>query len=102
MKYLKNLRANTTLRIATGAAMLAAHNLVFAAGGLDAVKTEAETIKTGLYAAVGVVAIIYLIWIGVMAFAEKKSWADFGWAVIYVSLVGAATAIGSWAWGLFA
>lgn len=73
----------------------------WALGGLDKAKTAAEDIKTGLYAVVGVVAIIYLIWIGVMAFAEKKSWADFGWAVVYVSLVGAAVAIGTWAWSLF-
>ena len=73
----------------------------WALGGLDKAKTAAEDIKTGLYAVVGVVAIIYLIWIGVMAFAEKKSWADFGWAVVYVSLVGAAVAIGTWAWTLF-
>lgn len=73
----------------------------WALGGLDKAKAAAVEIKTGLYAVVGVVAIIYLIWIGVMAFAEKKSWADFGWAVIYVALVGAAVAIGEWAWSLF-
>lgn len=80
---------------------LSASTPSWALGGLDKAKTAAEDIKTGLYAVVGVVAIIYLIWMGVMAFAEKKSWADFGWAVIYVALVGASIAIGTWAWSLF-
>jgi TrbC/VIRB2 pilin len=83
-------------------ALTAATMPAWALGGLDKAKTAADDIKTGLYALVGTVAIIYLIWLGVMAFAEKKSWADFGWGVLYVSLVGAATAIGGWAWSLFA
>lgn len=73
----------------------------FALGGLDKAKTAADDIKTGLYALVGVVALIYLIYLGVMAFTEKKSWADFGWGVVYVSLVGGAVALGGWAWTLF-
>ncbi|ALR03203.1 TrbC/VirB2 family protein [Xylella fastidiosa] len=71
-------------------------------GGLTRAKTAAENIKTGLYALVGVIAMIYLIYLGVMAFTEKKSWADFGWGVVYVSLVGGAVALGGWAWTLFA
>ncbi len=74
----------------------------FALGGLDKAKTAADDIKTGLYALVGVVALIYMIYLGVMAFTEKKSWADFGWGVVYVSLVGGATALAGWAWSLFA
>lgn len=34
-------------------------------------QTAADDIKTGLYALVGVVALIYLIYLGVMAFTEK-------------------------------
>ncbi|ADN62007.1 TrbC/VirB2 family protein [Xylella fastidiosa subsp. multiplex] len=71
-------------------------------GGLRRAQTAAENIKTGLYALVGVIAMIYLIYLGVMAFTEKKSWADFGWGVVYVSLVGGAVALGGWAWTLFA
>ncbi|WP_369211055.1 TrbC/VirB2 family protein [Xylella fastidiosa] len=70
-------------------------------GGLRKAREAAENIKTGLYALVGVIAMIYLIYLGVMAFTEKKSWADFGWGVVYVSLVGGAVALGGWAWTLF-
>ena len=83
-------------------AIAAASSNALALGGLDKAKTAADDIKTGLYTLVGVVALIYLIYLGVMAFTEKKSWADFGWGVVYVSLVGASVALGSWAWSLFA
>jgi hypothetical protein len=73
-----------------------------ALGGLDAAKTIADDVKTGLYALVGVVALIYLIYLAAMAFTEKKTWADFGWGVVHVSLAGAALALGVWAWSLFA
>lgn len=71
-------------------------------GGLDKAKTAAEDIKTGLYALVGVVGMVYMIYLGAMAFTEKKSWSDFGWGAVHVSVVGGAVALGSWAWTLFA
>ena len=86
-------------KVVAAVAIAAASSNALALGGLEKAKTAADDIKNGLYALVGVVALIYL---GVMAFTEKKSWADFGWGVVYVSLVGGATALGSWAWTLFA
>jgi hypothetical protein len=73
----------------------------YALGGLDEAKTIADDIKTGLYALVGVVALIYLIYLAAMAFTEKKTWSDFGWGVVHISIAGAALALGTWAWGLF-
>ena len=89
-------------KVVAAVAIAAASSNALALGGLDKAKTAADDIKTGLYALVGVVALIYLIYLGVMAFTEKKSWADFGWGVVYVSLVGGAAALGGWAWTLFA
>lgn len=88
-------------KVTAALAIAAVQSNAFALGGLDKAKTAADDVKTGLYAMVGVVALIYLIYLGVMAFTEKKSWADFGWGVVYVSLVGGAVALGSWAWTLF-
>lgn len=102
MKKLQQLYSQTRLTAAgVLLALFATPQMAFALGGLDKAKTAADDIKTGLYAVVGVLAVIYLIWLGVMAFAEKKSWSDFGWGIIYVSLVGAASAIAGWAWTLF-
>ena len=42
-----------------------------------------------------------IFWLGMMAFTEKKSWSDFGWGVVHVSLVGASVALGQWAWTVF-
>lgn len=73
-----------------------------ALGGLDQAKSIAEDVKTGLYALVGVVALIYLIYLAAMAFTEKKTWSDFGWGVVHVSIAGGALALGAWGWSLFA
>jgi len=91
-------------KIFTTAGFLLTQATAFAAttGGLPKVQTALEEIKTGLYAVVGVAAVIYLLWLGVMAFSEKKSWSDFGWGVVYVAAVGASVSIASWAWTLFA
>lgn len=70
-------------------------------GGLTKAQTAATDIKNGLFILVGVIAIIYIIYLGVMAFTEKKSWADFGWGIVYVSLVGASVVLATWAWGIF-
>lgn len=69
-------------------------------GGLTKAKTAAEDVKTGLFALIGVVALLYMLYLGVMAFTEKKSWADFGWGAVHVSCVGGAVALGGWAWTL--
>ena len=89
-------------KVAAALAIAAVQSNAFALGGLDKAKTAADDVKTGLYALIGVVALVYLIYLGAMAFTEKKSWADFGWGVIYVSLVGGSVALGGWAWTLFA
>lgn len=89
-------------KVVAAVTIAAASSNAMALGGLDKAKTAADDIKTGLYALVGVVALVYLIYLGVMAFTEKKSWADFGWGVGYVSVVGGAAALGGWAWKLFA
>lgn len=73
-----------------------------ALAGLDTATSTATEIKTGMYAFVGVGALIYLIYLALMAFTEKKTWADFGMGVVHVSFAGAALALGTWAWGLFA
>ncbi|HHW4683178.1 MAG TPA: TrbC/VirB2 family protein [Xylella sp.] len=99
--FLKNMISKYRKGVAAFSIAAASSNAL-ALGGLDKAKETADDIRIGLYALVGVVSIIYLIYLGVMAFTEKKSWADFGWGVVYVSLVGGAVAIANWAWKLFA
>lgn len=89
-------------QIACALAVAAMQSNAFALGGLDKAKDTADEVKTGLFALVGVIALLYMIYLGVMAFTEKKSWSDFGWGAVHVSAVGGAVALGSWAWTLFA
>ena len=73
----------------------------FALGGLEKAQSAADDVKTGLFAVVGVVALIYMTYLGVMAFTEKKSWSDFGWGIVHVGAVGGSVQLGSWGWTLF-
>ena len=73
----------------------------FAIGGLDKANDLAQQIQTGAYALLGTGASLYLIYMVLMAFTEKKTWADFGWAVVYVCIAGAVLALASWAWSAF-
>ena len=75
---------------------------IFAAGGLSKATDTANDVKTGIYAFVGASAGLYLLYVGILAKTEKKSWADFGWAVVHVALVGASISLATWAWSLFA
>lgn len=70
-------------------------------GGLETLKTTATEIKDALVIIVGTLSVIYLVWVGIQAFAEKKSWSDFGWAVIHVAVIGAIGTIVAWAQALF-
>jgi len=71
-------------------------------GGLSKGVDLAENIKTGLYALLGVCSSIYLIYLAFMAFTEKKTWADFGWGIVYVCIAGGVIALAGWAWSAFA
>ncbi|MRD49385.1 hypothetical protein GHT07_19080 [Caenimonas koreensis DSM 17982] len=102
MKKLISSVIDNHRKMALAITVAAMQSNAFALGGLDKANSAAEDIKTGLYALVGVIALIYMIYLGVMAFTEKKSWSDFGWGVVHVSVVGGAVALGSWAWALFA
>ncbi len=102
MNFKKHLHTQRNKAIAL-TTLSSLHSLAYATtlGGLTKAQAAASDIKTGLFTLVGVLAIIYLLYLGVMAFTEKKSWADFGWGILYVSLVGASVALGAWAWTLF-
>lgn len=70
-------------------------------GGLDTAKSTLGSIKTYLYSFLGIAAMIYLMWVAIQCFTEKKQWGDLGMAVVQVTVVGAIIVLGSWAWSLF-
>jgi hypothetical protein len=74
----------------------------FAAGGLDKATSEATTFKTWFYGFLGIVSVIVLLYYGLMAWFERKSWADFGMAAVGVAVVGSVTTLGPYLWGVFA
>src|SRR5471032_923360 len=86
---------------ATASGLAAAQAAPGGAGGLSTAQTQASSIQVGLFALVGVVAGIYVLYTGVMAFTEKKTWSDFGWSIVHVVAVGASGALATWGWSLY-
>lgn len=70
-------------------------------GGLATAQATASNVQIAIYSFVGACAGIYLIWIGVMAWVDKKTWSDFGMGVVHVAVVGAAGVLANWGWSLF-
>lgn len=88
-------------QLTAATAALAFSVSVQAAGGLDIIKEKADGIKTTAFTILGVFALIYLIYLAIMAMAEKKQWSDFGMGVVHVIAAGATISLGTWAWGIF-
>ncbi|WP_323123178.1 TrbC/VirB2 family protein [Burkholderia alba] len=84
------------------ATLLASHAAV-AGGGLQAGTSAVSNFQVWLYGFIGVLAICYLLWVGVQCFSNKADWVhDFGGGVAKVAAVGGAVVLATWAWGLFA
>ena len=79
-------------------------SLAFAdlAGGLSEANTTLNTIKTWLYTAAGVAAVIYLLFKALQAWQGRCEWGEFGMAVFYVALAGGAITLANWAFSVFA
>ena len=102
MKLIQNKKFQTALFAVFALALSGtAFAAAGAAGGLTTAQTTATTVQTALFAFVGACAGIYLLYLGLMAWADKKTWADFGMGVVYVALVGGSVALATWAWALF-
>lgn len=99
MKSLQNKNARSAAVFAV--LLLAAGAAIAGGGGLAKATTTAAAIQTGLFTFVGACAGSYLLYVGIMAKTDKKTWGDFGMAVVHVSLVGASLALATWAWALF-
>lgn len=72
----------------------------FAAGGLGNLNkaTDAlEEIKTWVFSLACVAALLYMVYLVVMAFAEKKSWNDVMMALAYCAIAGGSLIAGNWA-----
>jgi type IV secretory pathway VirB2 component (pilin) len=93
--------SGATAQALTVVALTFAAQAAFAAGGLDKATSEATSFKTWFYGFLGIVAVIVLLYYGLMAWFERKSWADFVMAVVGVAVVGSVTTLGPYVWSLF-
>lgn len=68
-----------------------------AAGGLEGeVTTMMTTIRTSIYAIVGVLATIALLWQCAQGFMGRKTWGDVFEAMLWIFGAGAAIAFATW------
>lgn len=72
------------------------------AGGLSSGTSAATDFKTWLFGFLGVLAFIYLMYMGLAAWAEKHQWFDFLIAIGKVAVVGGVLGLTTWAWTIFA
>lgn len=71
--------------------------LALAAGGLETEVTGMmETIRTSIYAIVGVLATIALLWQCAQGFMGRKTWGDVFEAMLWIFGAGAAIAFATW------
>jgi type IV secretory pathway VirB2 component (pilin) len=79
----------------------AAQGAIAAGGGLSRANDEANNFRLWLYGFLGVIAVIVLLYYGLCAWFERKSWSDFAMACVGVAVVGAAPSIATYLWTLF-
>ena len=101
MKKISLTTAKNLLLVKVIAAQTHAFAQVTATQGLTTAKTTLEAISSSFVQMVAVFVLIYLVYMGVMALTERKTWAQFGWAVVYVAFVGGAVNLATWAYSLF-
>ncbi|MBK3786063.1 hypothetical protein G3A43_38240 [Paraburkholderia aspalathi] len=72
------------------------------ASGLDSATTAITSFQTWFYAAAGILAVCYLLWVGLQCWSNKADWVhDFGGAIAKVAAVGGVIVLAPWAWTLF-
>jgi type IV secretory pathway VirB2 component (pilin) len=98
MKKISGASAQALIAVAL---TVAAQTALAAGGGLDKVTSETTSFKTWFYGFLGVVAVIVLLYYGLMAWFERKSWADFGMAAVGVAVVGSVGTLTPYLWTLF-
>lgn len=95
-------KATLALALATITLLALASTPAMAAlGGLTAAKTQATDIRDGIFALVGVLAGLYLIFEGVRVALDKIQWADFFNSAFKVAVIGGAIVFAAWLWTIF-
>src|ERR1700712_4126374 len=72
------------------------------AGGLTAGTSAITNFETWFFSICGILAICYLLWVGVQCWSNKADWVhDFGGAIAKVAAVGSVPVFAAWAWAVF-
>ena len=71
-----------------------------ATGGLAVANQTAIDVRNAIYVLCGTISGLYLLYLGLMAKIEKKSWSDFGMGVVHCFTIGGAVSLGAWAYAL--
>jgi hypothetical protein len=72
------------------------------AGGLSAGTSAITNFELWFFSICGILAICYLLWVGVQCWSNKADWIhDFGGAIAKVAAVGSVPVLAAWAWAVF-
>ncbi|HGJ5854445.1 TrbC/VirB2 family protein [Arsenophonus nasoniae] len=105
LKKIKPESGQVWLLLAFCLLALLAFNPAFAAsGGLDSLDKATNALKdilSWLKGFVVVASILYIVYLVVMAIAEKKAWSDVTMGLVYCAIAGGVVMGGEWATTLF-
>jgi hypothetical protein len=72
------------------------------AGGLSSGTSAVTNFETWFFSICGILAICYLLWVGLQCWSNKADWVhDFGGAIAKVAAVGSVPVLAAWAWAVF-
>ncbi|AIW17514.1 TrbC/VirB2 family protein [Vibrio tubiashii] len=93
---------NGLITLATLGVLVLSSDALAASGGLSKATDTVREIQTWLYTVTGIGCMANISYLGIMAKLGKKQWADVIVSIGQTALLGAAVALGTWAYGLFA
>lgn len=81
--------------------LLAISQPALAAGGLDSATRWVDEVTTWAYGITGAVAILYCIYLVIMAFMERKEWSDVFMGMVKTAVAGGVVVGATFAWSIW-
>ena len=90
------MQGGKATRVLAAVTLLGCAQLALAAGGFDDANKLAENVRDGIYAFVGIICTIMLLWQGFQVISHKKDWTDILGTCLGIVFTGAAVAFATY------
>ncbi|RKV83375.1 MAG: hypothetical protein D8H97_08185 [Neisseria sp.] len=92
----RTMQGGKATRVLAAVMLLGCAQLALAAGGFDDANKLAENVRDGIYAFVGIICTIMLLWQGFQVISHKKDWTDILGTCLGIVFTGAAVAFATY------